>query len=182
MSVDLTLEGSCHNACVTCEVTARMVMWLQDGDVAAGWGCWQVLPHLLLPPAPSNPTTATLGLFPAEDLKGNQEKKPRDVPTTAEGLRCCPSALSPSQSSSIPARSETLPAPALISMARRLEEAQHPRAVARWLLAKGALVFCRNTSGLVPPALGTAPAVQLAATKGGSVSCNQHRLKVNISD
>lgn len=141
-----------------------------------------MLLHLLLPPAPSNPTTATLGLFPAGDLEGKHGTNPRDIPSSAEGLRCCPAAPRLSQSSSNPAWSETLPAPLLISLARQLEEAQHPGAVARWLLAEGALVFHRNTAGLVPPALGTTHRAQLAAAKSGSMSCHQHKLKINISD
>lgn len=134
------------------------------------------------PPAPSIPTITTLGLFPAGHLAGKHESNPRDHPSSAEGLRCCPAAPSPCPSSSIPAWSETFPAAVLISLARQPEEAQHPAAVAGWLLAEGSLVSHRNPAGLVPAALGTARRAPLAAAGAGSVCCHQHGLKINISD
>lgn len=59
-----------------------------------------------------------------------------------------------------------------------LEEAEHPRAAARWLPAKGALVFGANTAGPVAPAVGTVGAVPGQQR----VPREQRRLKRNISD
>lgn len=164
--MDPALGCLCHNTCVTCRVPAGMVTGCRMGMLAAA------APP---PAAPSNPPTATLGLFPAEDLTGKHQTKPRAIPSAAEGLRCCPSAPSPRQSSSIPAWSETLPAPGLSPWPGSLRK---PNTLCSgcWLLARAALVSQGSRAGLAPPALGTATA------EGGSVSCHQHRLKINISD
>lgn len=164
----------------------------RDGYAAIGRGCWQVLPSLLpLPAASSSPTIPTLGPSPGGDLTGKHETNPRDIPATTipparnsgAALRLAAPALprpGEPKFSLAPARGETLPAPALISMARRPRGSRTPSWRCSVAASQGCTCVSHKHGGASRSRCGHGTRGSVGGIPGRQRAPEQHRLKIII--